>query len=212
MTDSKSLLHRSWHRCWSILSGAGDAESLLQALLAAYSEPQRKYHTLQHLQECLTQFERYGNVTRSPGEVEMALWFHDAIYDVRAHDNELQSAQWAKTALGAHSIAPERITKVFELIMATRHSAEPEGADQSLVVDIDLAILGAPGPRFNEYETQIRAEYSWIPEPEFRSKRAQILSGFLARPAIYQTAAIAQELEVQARENLTESVRHLLAT
>lgn len=211
MNEEDPLAHRSWQRCWRALAGAGEGWELMQALLAAYTEPQRQYHNLQHLQECLVLFECYGPITHAPAEVEIALWFHDAIYDVNARDNELQSARWAETALRAHAVAPARIAIISELIIATRHSVMPIGVDQGVLVDIDLAILGASGPRFAEYEHQIRAEYSWVPEVEFRVKRAQILSDFLARPAIYQTPAISQALETQARANLADSVRRLLA-
>lgn len=217
MNPPEQITDRSWQRCWQTLGGEGDGLAMRQALLTAYAEPQRQYHTLQHLEECLTLFERLvlpessRELTGVPGEVEMALWFHDAVYDVHAFDNEMRSAHWAEKALQAHAVSPARTATVCELILATRHRALPQGRDQMLLVDIDLAILGAPPPRFAEYEKQIRAEYSWVAEPEFRAKRAAILAGFLARPTIYHTEAIRRERDAQARANLTDSVWRLRA-
>jgi predicted metal-dependent HD superfamily phosphohydrolase len=50
---------------------------------------------------------------------------------------------------------------VRDLILATRHDVSPPGGDAALLVDVDLAILGSPAERFDEYERQVRQEYSW---------------------------------------------------
>jgi predicted metal-dependent HD superfamily phosphohydrolase len=179
-----------------------------QALLAAWAEPQRKYHTLQHLSECLALFEQYRELAVEPAEVEVALWFHDAIYAVRASDNEARSADWAEAELRRASVPEPRIARVRSHILATRHSALPEGSDQALLVDIDLSILGAPRPRFEEYERQVRDEYRWVPGFLFQLKRKQILAQFLARDALFNTPAIRHALEAAARENLVDSLRN----
>lgn len=203
------MLQSSWNRCWSRLGAQGDGLALMQTLIAAYEEPQRKYHTLQHLTECLALFSHHRQMAAEPAEVEAALWFHDAIYDVTAHDNEARSASWAVEALSAAGVGAECAERVRQHILATRHSALPQGKDQQLLVDIDLAILGAPRARFVEYENQVRAEYAWVPEPLFRQKRAEVLTEFLGRQPIYNTAMLRAALESQARENLAYSLRQL---
>ncbi len=87
----------------------------------------------------------------------------------------------------------------------------PDTPDQQLVVDIDLSILGAPEERFDEYEQQIRQEYSWVDEAVFRSVRGKILQEFLARPAIYSTRTFQDLLERCARANLERSIAALNA-
>ena len=76
-------------------------------------------------------------------------------------------------------------------------------------MDVDLWILGADSPRFDEYERQIRQEYAWVPEQTFRQRRAAILREFLARPAIYSTSLFSQRYEAQARANLRRSLDQL---
>lgn len=201
------MLRSSWDRCWSELGARGDGHALLQRLLSAYAEPQRKYHTLQHLSECLTLLDEYRALAVEPAEVEIALWFHDGVYNVRASDNEIRSAEWAEEELRRAGVAPERIARVKELILATRHSEPPQGQDQLLLVDIDLAILGAPRARFDEYDAQIRAEYGWVPGYIFRAKRRKVLSGFLSRDHIYGTPALRDALEERARDNLIYALR-----
>lgn len=89
------MLRSSWDRCWSELGARGDGHPLMRRLLSAYSEPQRKYHTVQHLSECLALFDRYRELAVEPAEVEVALWFHDGVYNPRAGDNEARSAEYS---------------------------------------------------------------------------------------------------------------------
>lgn len=205
-SDPQALLDTSWRRAWRHLGA--DAPAGLQArLVAAWSEPQRHYHSLQHLAECLAHFHTALALAREPGEVEIALWFHDAIYDPKAKDNERGSADWATRELAAAGVAPEPVARVVALVMATCHDAQPVDADQQLLVDIDLAILGAAPERFAEYDRQVRAEYGWVPGFVYRFKRRQVLRGFLARVPLFQTAHFRERLEAQARVNLAAATR-----
>jgi predicted metal-dependent HD superfamily phosphohydrolase len=172
--------------------------SLYDALVARYREPHRRYHTLEHLEECFTAFDEIAGLAEHPADVELALWFHDAIYDTRRKDNEARSAEWAQSATGN--------SRVRALIMATRHEAVPNTADEKVLVDVDLWILGAPEKRFDEYELQVREEYGWVPGPIYRRKRREILRGFVARPAIYGTEPFLRRYEAQARANLARSL------
>jgi predicted metal-dependent HD superfamily phosphohydrolase len=192
----------SWAKAWRGARAAGGGEPLRDALLARYAEPHRHYHTQQHLAECLGLLDDIRTLATDPAAVELALWFHDAIYDVPGQRNEERSADWAFDALQAAGARDGLPATVRRLVLCTRHDAVPDAGDERLVVDIDLAILGAGPERFAEYERQIRAEYAHVPEPLFRSKRGEILRGFLARPAIYGTAAFRQRFEATARRNL----------
>lgn len=177
---------------------------LLAQLLDAWRKPQRHYHTLQHLEECLTLFDELRDQAQHPADIELALWFHDAVYDVRANDNEERSARWADEALYAAGLAPDSVHRIHGLIMATCHGAAPACAtpDAALLTDIDLAILGAPEPRFAEYQRQIRAEYAWVAPEIYAVKRRAVLRGFLERGAVYATPVLHRRLERQARCNL----------
>jgi predicted metal-dependent HD superfamily phosphohydrolase len=207
--EGNKVLLSSWLRCWRSLEASGDGIALMQKLTTAYAEPQRSYHTIQHLNECLALLEPHLELAEHPAEVEIALWFHDAVYDVKAKDNEARSAAWAETELNAAAVAPEAIGRINKLIMVTCHAAAPEGRDQQLLVDVDLSILGAPRPRFIEYEAQVRKEYDWVPGWLFRRKRRGILKEFLARDPIYNTPQIRGKLESQARENLAYCLSQL---
>lgn len=197
-----TVFDQSWNACWRALDARGNGHTLMMQLLAAYGEPHRHYHTTQHLQECLALMGGHHHEVEAWAEVEIALWFHDAIYNVRAHDNEARSAEWAAAALRQAGVTEARIAKVHALIMATCHDALPTDAEAELMVDIDLAILGAEPTRFQEYEAQIRAEYAWVPGFIYKRKRRALLRSLLEREPLFRTASLRQAREAQARENL----------
>lgn len=200
--------HRArWQRDWADAGLTPPDE--VAPLLARYREPHRAYHTLQHLDECFAWLDRVRADAALPHLVSLALWYHDAIYDPRGSDNEGASADLAATALRAAGAHSTMVDSVSGLILATRHDAPPAPGDATLLVDIDLAILGAPPARFAEYEDQIREEYRWVPGLIFRRRRADILRGFLDRPVLYHTPVLHQELEARARDNLTAALSKL---
>jgi predicted metal-dependent HD superfamily phosphohydrolase len=184
-------------------------DELYNRLIACYSEPHRKYHTMQHLNECFAHLKRVSLFAEHAAEVELALWFHDAIYNTSKKDNEKRSAEWASECALEGGVPSESAGRIYELIMATMHDAVPAGRDAEVLVDIDLGILGADPTRFDEYELQVRDEYSWVPEFMYRAARRKVLQEFMRREWIYSTAVFRSEYEARARENLTRSLSRL---
>ena len=206
-----AALAATWDAAWSSLGRAAPA-GLQSELMTAWSEPHRHYHDQRHLRECLALWMRWrGHGTRA-GEVAIALWFHDAVYDPQSASNELNSAAWAARSLvraGADSDAAQR---VHDLVMATQHDAPAalgSGPDAQLLVDIDLSILGSPAERFERYDQDVRKEYAWVPGFRYREARAQILQGFLDRPRLYHGEHAVALLEAQARINLAAALSRL---
>ena len=201
-----------WRRLWTALGVEVVPGGLFNQLVRAYGEPQRHYHTLQHLRECLAHFDAASALARRPEEVELAVWFHDAVYDPQRHDNEQRSADWARSSIVAAGCDAAVAERVAQLVLATaRHEAPADDPDAQLLLDIDLAILGAAPARFDEYERQVRAEYAHVGETEFRGGRARVLAGFLARPRLYGTQPFHDALEQRARDNIARSLSALQA-
>lgn len=197
----QEALHAHWLSAWQDLALPAPA-GLFDALITAWSEPWRHYHALQHLGECLDHLARERAHAQRPGEIALALFFHDAVYELQANDNEARSADWADRALADAQVPADAIARVHALVMATCHNAVPIEPDAQLLVDIDLSILGAPSARFAEYEAQIRREYAHVPPEVFEPRRHRILGTFLARQPIYQTPGVHARCEAQARINL----------
>jgi predicted metal-dependent HD superfamily phosphohydrolase len=201
----------SWQRLWRELGADPVPAGLYNQLMAAYSEEHRQYHTLQHLRECLAHLDAAASLALHPAEVELALWFHDAVHDPRRTDNEERSAEWAWRSILAAGCGEDLAQRVQALVLATKGHSASDDADTRLLLDIDLAILGAAPARFDEYERQIRAEYAHVTEAEYRFARAEVLAAFLARPRVYLTAAFHDALEHRARDNLGRTLSALQA-
>jgi predicted metal-dependent HD superfamily phosphohydrolase len=178
-------------------------------LIRGWSSWGRRYHTLGHLEACLEEFDRARNLAVRPGEVELALWFHDAVYRTRAADNEARSAVLAAEIMSGARAQSAVIDRVTAAIMATRHQGNEPSGDAALVVDIDLSILGQPEDVYLEFESNVRREYWWVPRRKFAAGRCAILESFLKRPAIYRFDEFRTRYEAAARANLASAIAKL---
>ena len=193
------------------LGATNEAARWYDRLRELYSEPHRHYHNSQHIVDCLNEFDSARNVAHEPLAVELAIWFHDAIYNPRAADNEERSAELAAQFIRKTGVAKDFQPAVIQLVLATKHHDGTLHRDAALMVDIDLSIFGKAAERFWKYEEQIRGEYEWVPENIFATKRAEILERFLLRERIFGTKFFFLKYETQARINLAESIRRLRA-
>lgn len=151
--------------------------TIYEYLLNAYTEPHRHYHTVQHIIECLDHFQEIKANLNSPLLVELAIWFHDVVYDPLAKDNELQSAEKMKAFFS--NFLPEcAIDQIFKWILASQKHESSKDSDLSYFLDIDLAILGSNEKRFLEYEKQIGDEYIAVKKEVYVLKRAKVLEHF----------------------------------
>lgn len=202
-------LEQRWTAMFQRLGAQGDASDVYNDLVARYSEPHRTYHTFQHIRHCLDELEQVRHLAENSDAVDLALWYHDAIYDTKVKDSEERSAALAVEMVRNASLTDNLGQSVSNLIMATKHSATPTDPDVQLLVDIDLSILGQAEERFDEYELQVRKEYEWVPEDAFVAGRSAILKSFLARSNIYATQFFRDKYETQARRNIARSLARL---
>jgi predicted metal-dependent HD superfamily phosphohydrolase len=198
-----------WRALWERIKAQGDAHPPYHDLAQRLAEPHRAYHTMRHILHCLDEMGRVRHLAAHPDAMAMALWYHDAIYDTHAADNEEQSAALAAQLLRDASVAETFVQKVVRLIMATKDHTAAEDQDTRLLVDIDLAILGQSAPIFDAYERHIRQEYAWVPHAAFLEGRTRILRAFLSRSTIYATDHFRLHYEAQARINIARSLRVL---
>jgi len=183
----------------------GTAEAWWREVESRYSEPHRRYHTLEHIRELLALLPEAGE------EVLAAVWFHDLIYDRRGA-NEERSADVAHEALIDLHFPREAVDRVTKMILATRnHDPGDLPAEATLFLDADLAILGSPRERYRAYAEAIRFEYSWVPDEVFRTAREGVLRDFLAKPRLYRTDVMRERFEGQARDNMVWELRGFLS-
>ncbi|MEO6435274.1 MAG: hypothetical protein ABIP55_05880 [Tepidisphaeraceae bacterium] len=203
--DREMLLER-WARLCHGLSTAQVRRTMFDRLYAAYTGPDRHYHDLGHIADCLRELDGVRQLASRADAIEAAIWFHDLIYDGRRTDNEEQSAEEAGIWLTLLGADVAFIDEVKRLIVFTRHDRDPEATDGRLMVDIDLASLALPAEQFDENSRRIRLEYPHTAEADFRRARTQMLQRFLDRPHIYFTPVFRDRYETRARENLQRVV------
>jgi predicted metal-dependent HD superfamily phosphohydrolase len=184
-------------------------QRLAAELSSAYSQSHRSYHTLRHIEMCLHELSGAWDYAVDLNEVRWALLFHDAVYDPHRQDNEARSADWACNVMDQLKRPEDEKVRIRRMILATAHSVEPQTPDEALLLDIDLSILGADEAAFDQYDRAIRAEYSWVPVPDYRQGRAKVLQSFLSRPRIYHTAIFRERYGEQARRNIERALKRL---
>ncbi|KKN61004.1 hypothetical protein LCGC14_0526290 [marine sediment metagenome] len=196
---------------WDYLCGklwAKNRDVVFASLDTLYLENHRYYHNWNHILDCLRKLNEYSEETgHNDLFTELAIWFHDAIYDPERNDNEEKSAKlfeesWKTLGSKYYDIAES----ISNFIVQTKNHPPTCLVSGQALYDIDLSILGASDDDFDKYDKQIRAEYSWVPEEIFKQKRAEVLSKLLKRKEIYQTKHFYDKYEAQARKNLKRAI------
>ncbi|MEG6586261.1 HD domain-containing protein [Dendrosporobacter sp. 1207_IL3150] len=179
-------------------------EKVYRLILLQYTDAKRTYHNIEHLNCCFRHFDKVKTLLTNPDAVEFALWFHDFVYVPSSVSNEVLSAniarKYCRDFLGQENFGEE----VFQLIIATKHLETTNLQDDcEFIADIDLAILGADLENFVKYENNIRKEYSFLGEKQYRSERLKVLSSFIMHDYIYLTPYFRKSLEDKARRNIS---------
>jgi predicted metal-dependent HD superfamily phosphohydrolase len=217
MLSLAETLEPRWRALWDRLGARNDPKPMFDQLVWLYFEPHRRYHTLDHIRDCLRELDGV------PGDaallwvekdvVEVAIWFHDAICVPGHPYSEEYSAVFAGHAIdqlqlrdGVKAVGLIKATR--SCILASTHRDDVEAYDETTkqFLDIDLAILGRPEAEFDAYEEGIRFEYQRVPDDQFCAGRIAVLEGFLARKRIYRTEHFHRKYEAQARLNLQRSI------
>lgn len=182
-------------------------EALREDLLARWSESHRRHHNVAHLREVLDAIGALADdgLHFDREAVELAAWFHDAIYDVGRDDNEDRSAMLARRLLDESADCDE----VARLVLATKsHKIDAGDVNAAVLSDADLSVLGSPATRYRQYVDAVRDEYAAVPDDIFRPARARVLTALLDGP-IFHTAPGRQRWEEQARRNVTGEIAEL---
>lgn len=198
-------LHKMWQE---LLRSYTRDEQLMESLFSdierSYSGKDRHYHNLQHIFTMLKGAEAMEERADDYDALRFAIWYHDIVYNSLKHDNEEKSADAAEEALSKLEYPPGKIAKVKHMILRTKKHMEKENddIDTSILLDLDLSILGTGRERYKEYMQQVRDEYGWVPGIMYRQGRKKVLQMFLDAENIYRLDEFKQRFEAKARENL----------
>ena len=188
---------------WAELAGdSPTSRTEWAAVIAAWSEPHRRYHDLAHLAAVLGLVGQLEGAA-DPDAVRLAAWYHDVVYDPTRTDNEAVSAGRAKA--GLRGLVPDdRLTEVERLVLLTvGHDPDPGDRNGEILCDADLAVLASPPEAYAGYASAVRAEYGHLADEEFTAGRIAVLERLLALPRLYRLPAVADEWTPRARANMT---------
>ncbi len=173
-----------------------------------YKESTRYYHNWNHIKAMIKGLDNYPEEINDRLSIELAIWFHDAIYVPLRKDNESRSAKFFYEQLSTY-LPIERVRKVMTYIEATKSHAKTTDRDLQLLLDLDLAILGQPSTVYQKYSKNIREEFGYAPDILYKIGRKRVLKKFLDLSSIYQTSFFREQLEEQARENIRVELESL---
>ena len=191
--------------------------ALWQDIAARYNEPQRAYHTLDHIQQLFVQFEQIRHALHEPHIIALALFFHDVIYDPKRSDNELKSAEYAVEVLKDY-LSAEQCQYIYALIMMTathqinKSVDEDKISDAAYLLDMDLSILGGSWSEYQQYAQAVRQEYAHVTKLNYRVGRIAVLQKLLTHTTLYLTDYYHSRLEKQARDNIKREISFLRAS
>ncbi|WP_149183513.1 hypothetical protein [Streptomyces sp. TRM49041] len=179
-------------------------------LLRRWAEPQRRYHTTDHLLAVLRRIDELADYADDLAAVRLAAWFHDAVYLPDRSTNEERSARLAERALPELDIDPSRTAEVARLVRLTV-SHDPAAGDRNgeVLCDADLAILAAEPEEYEAYTAAVREECGFVPDDAFRAGRAAVLRQLLGLPRLFRTPYGAERWEAAARRNMADELGSL---
>ena len=184
-------------------------QEVLNDLKARYGEPQRFYHTWDHIEALLRGLATVEDRLSRPEAVLHAILFHDAVYDPMRSDNEAESARLLEDTILPNLADVDREAAVRMTLATAKHRIDPsvtsdEQADTALFLDLDLSILGSRPDVFDRYEEQVRAEYGMVPDELFLVGRRQILTALAE--TLYLSDWGRENYEARARDNISRSL------
>lgn len=203
---TKKVLEARFEALVTRLGGRDPGGQVGVALLSAWSSPERRYHDTEHLGECLVALGDVHGEDEDRDVAELALFYHDAVYDPRGPGSEAKSQELLWRDAKALAISDHVAERAAELVGATAHTGLAGGAKDPLtgpVLDADLSGLARDPYGFLDYEDGVREEYMHVPDELFFEARGRFLRGLLARPELYVTPTGAALYEARARTNLT---------
>jgi predicted metal-dependent HD superfamily phosphohydrolase len=209
MSGSVVHLESEWRKDAACLSASTSAE-IFADIIARHSEPQRHYHGLSHLTALLALMDQHAPHIAPGSPPRLAIWWHDAVYDPQARDNEERSCDLAGEHLVRLGAPTELIEQTCEIILVTRnHWNGPSLGDGDYFLDADIAILGAMPVVYDAYAANVRQEYAFAPDDLYRTGRSAFLNSALARPRLFRTGAFESTYAAQARANMQRELATL---
>jgi len=208
---NRLYLWQKWNHLVSVFSSELCLPSyLFEEICNFYSESGRAYHNLGHIQFFFEKFENYRDKIQSSNAFELAIWYHDIVYDPLQKNNEIASVELFRKHSEILHIKTSVVKKVEDLIMATeKHRLENYDLEACLFLDLDLLILASSSDRYKEYAQAIRKEFQSFSDKDFYRGRLEFLQKILEKDRVFFTDFIQIDYESAARKNMKDEVEFI---
>lgn len=202
--NPKPRFEALWARnCVGQAGGADVGSKIADSLLSFYAESERFYHTFHHIEFCLGLLDQVKGQSADADSIELAIWFHDAVYNFPLVENEKLSAEYFMEVSEGY-LSKEQRQKIYGLVIVTDHKTKPTDTDQKILVDIDLSSFGLPWQRFIDDGENVRRELSYLNEDDFYRQQIGFMKQLTAAENFYKTPWFQDQFEATARANIGE--------
>ena len=167
-----------------------------------YSKTYRHYHTISHIEHFHEELKEVKYLLKDWDCLMLSMFYHDIVFLPTRNDNEKSSADVASVSLALLDVPQEKIDKCQQLILATKKHAQSKSSDTNFFTDADLSILGSSADRYEQYLQDIKKEYYYLSEDNYRIGRTRIIDRLLGMEQLYKTQHFFAKYEKQARQNL----------
>jgi len=201
LNDLQTRFTRLWQR-HSQEPLPGFANEIFSQLATMYGEEWRSYHNIGHISDCLGYFDDCCDQASNPDAMEMAIWFHDCIYEIGARNNEARSRDWFMEQ--TRGILDDKFrNRVSELIMDTCHRHQPDTEDGKLIADIDLTSFSLPWDQYIADGKNVQKELGNDKPGSDPSKKIGFLANLSKRDTVYFSPYYLENFEKSAQDNIS---------
>ena len=178
-------------------------EALFLDLLDRWGEEHRTYHGRTHLLAVLEALDLLTAPADPPRTVLLAAWFHDAVYNGIAGQDEEESARLAEERLAHAGLPAAEVDEVARLVrMTADHQPEAGDGAAALLSDADLSVLGGDPAAYARYLAAVRQDFAHIGDDDFAAGRAAVVRQLLQLDPLFHTQRGRELWLDAARRNL----------
>ena len=167
-----------------------DIDDTVESIIKHWSEPQRSYHSIDHLKDLLEMIKKLNVPTgpkdfdpQSPRLIDNHLFYllvitaiyHDIIYDPKSKDNEAKSAEYFKSKVKNKTLFDKIIC---DAILATK-THKTANRVSKIFNSLDMDILNRDYPELLKWEKGIYQEYKFYGNENYKKGRLEFLESEL---------------------------------
>uniref|UniRef100_A0A0K0EGV2 Phage protein n=1 Tax=Strongyloides stercoralis TaxID=6248 RepID=A0A0K0EGV2_STRER len=210
--EERKVLRERWNDMTSFMNETVK-EKWWNKIIEQYSN--RPYYNLSHLHNMLQLFDQHKDKLHDRYAVAFAIFFKHLQYDSKSTESAKDSAEEFKKFCNETTFDQEGY--VVNLILESENNCTEAnlncgiyGSDDiHYLIDFDMMIHGEVQEKYDIYKSQLRQEYSYLSDEQYKKERVKVLKLFLQIPNIFATKEFRDKYEKNARRNISEEIKSL---